>query len=104
MCPLIKSRIASDFVQSRRDEPHSELAVAENVVSYRRWLSWRANWATESSDGTTRLYAADEQTPDTEGHPGTSLVLEGTQQEVDGYIANYVVKGRNYLIPGLLIG
>lgn len=28
MCPLIRSRIASDFVQSRRDEPHSEVAIA----------------------------------------------------------------------------
>jgi hypothetical protein len=67
-------------------------------------LSWRANWATESSDGTTRLYAVDQQTPETEGHPGTSLVLEGTQQEVDTYIANYVAERRNYLIPDLLIG
>ncbi len=38
------------------------------------------------------------------GHPGTSLVLEGTQHQVDGYIANYVVERRNYLIPSLLIG
>jgi len=67
-------------------------------------LSWRANWANESSDGTTRLYAVDEQNLNTEGHPGTCIVLEGTQQEVDAYIANYVAEGRNYLIPGLLIG
>jgi len=63
-----------------------------------------SNWATESSGGTTRLYAVDEQNPDAEGHPGTSLVLEGTQQEVDAYIANYEAEGRNYLVSGLLIG
>jgi hypothetical protein len=32
MCPLTRSRIASDFGQSRRDEPHSVLAESNSEV------------------------------------------------------------------------
>lgn len=63
-----------------------------------------SNWAIESVDGISNLYAVDEQAPDAEGHPGTSLILRGTEAEVDAYIADYEAAGRTYTLPGLIVG
>jgi hypothetical protein len=55
------------------------------------------------ADGTVGVYDVDEQSTDGEGHPGRVLVFEGTQEEVDAWVAEQQSQGRNYLIPGLII-
>lgn len=58
----------------------------------------------EWSGGVTRVFDVDEQSVDAEGHPVTTIVFEGTAEEAEAFAHQRWQEGRNYLIPGLVIG
>lgn len=58
----------------------------------------------ELSDGVTRVFDVDEQSVDADGHQVTTIVFEGTEEEAQAFAHKRWQEGRNYLIPGLVIG
>lgn len=57
----------------------------------------------ETSNGVTRVFDIDEQVTDSEGHPVTTMVFEGTKAEANAYIEQRSKEGRNYVIPSLTL-
>ncbi len=58
----------------------------------------------ETSNGVTRVFDIDEQSVDSEGHPVTTIVFEGTEAGANAYIEQRSREGRNYVVPSLTIG
>lgn len=58
----------------------------------------------EFSNGVTRVFDVDEQSFDAKGHQMTTIVFEGTHEEATAYADARWSEGRNYLIPGVVIG
>lgn len=62
------------------------------------------NWLVESADeGIERLYIVEEQSHDPNGPPPTSLIFEGTPQEVFEFAEAYEAERRSYVVPAVIL-
>ena len=58
----------------------------------------------ETAGDVTRVFDIDEGSLDSEGHPVTTIVFEGTEAEAESFMKARWGEGRNYVYPAIVIG